>query len=176
MQSSYALSTQGTLSACVFRWAFRKWVMMETLLFSFLLVVGLAYCDSHCIRMWMWSHCWFDQKNMYQSTIAKVNSCSFSFCWGLFLYLPFWFSQHLELSNSCFSCTFCRKWKWDLGRSKDLFILEIPMCQVLSPLSLPKWRQKNEGFICRKVLPCILGWPLREWRTNKLPLNSACLH
>ena len=39
---------------------------------------------------------------------------------------------------------------------------------------LLKYRQRSEGFICREVLLCILGWCLRGL-VDKLLTNSVCL-
>ena len=33
-----------------------------------------------------------------------------------------------EFSDFCFCSTFCRRGMWDLGRSKDLFIMQTPVC------------------------------------------------
>ena len=67
------------------------------------------------------------RENRHQSPIASYNQfMSFFHLWRVFIHF-LRFSQ-LEFSDSGFCSTLCRRGKWDLGRSEDLFIMETPVC------------------------------------------------
>ena len=70
--------------------------------------------------LWMWSHCWFDGK-IGISQHSKLQSIPVlsPFIEGVLTF---------EFSDFCFCSTFCRRGMWDLGRSKDLFIMQTPVC------------------------------------------------
>ena len=75
----------------------------------------------HGIPLLVW------RENRHQSPIASYNQfMSFFHLWRVFIHF-LRFSQ-LEFSDSGFCSTLCRRGKWDLGRSEDLFIMETPVC------------------------------------------------
>ena len=103
-------------------------VMMETVsIFSFWSCsLHIVIHTVHGIPLLVW------RENRHQSPIASYNQfMSFFHLWRVFIHF-LRFSQ-LEFSDSGFCSTLCRRGKWDLGRSEDLFIMETPVCYLLPP-------------------------------------------
>ena len=162
MHSNLSFEWAGNLCACMSLWLSGR-VMMETISFFFFWSHALHIVIQTMNRVPLLAWC----ENRSQSRIASYNQfMSFFFLiHGGCSYVCFDSHSIIEFSDLCFCSTFCRRGKWDLGKSEN-FLSWRPNCATL-----PKFAkvETKEGFICRKVLLGIIDWCLMGLVDNKLP-------